>query len=69
MQFCARCQGVMLGDTPREVVGTKIYHLYCYWKITVGNQPRVPPRLVNLGEDHDDTTRHRGGSNPRIPEK
>ena len=65
--FCERCKGVMLGDTPREVVDRKVYHLYCHWKMTQGNLPRVPPRLVNLGEDHDDTLREGRGSNPSLP--
>lgn len=69
MQYCERCKGEMTGSTPREVKDGKVFHLYCFWKITVGNQPRTPPRLINLGEDHDDTTRHRAGSNPHLPEK
>lgn len=69
MQFCARCQGVMLGDTPRQIMDGKVLHLYCFWKITEGDKPRIPPRLVNLGEDYDDTTHNRGGGGPSLPKK
>lgn len=47
-QFCARCQGLMLGDTPRAILNGKVLHIYFHWKLTVGSQPREAPPLINL---------------------
>lgn len=31
--FCARCKGILLGDTIKRVIGGKYYHIYCSGKI------------------------------------
>lgn len=66
-QFCARCQGVMLGDTPRAILNGKVLHIYCHWYLTTRNKPRVPPRLVNLtGEKDADTLQQEGGGGSNV---
>lgn len=52
-QYCHRCHNTMTPETPRQVLDGRVYHVYCYWKMTTGNQPRVPPPLIDLiGDGH-----------------
>lgn len=33
MHVCQRCGGLLHPTTPRGVIGDKVYHVYCKWKI------------------------------------
>lgn len=68
-QFCNRCKGVMLGDTPRKVIDGKVYHIYCGWKLEQEAIRRIPDRLVDLGGDDADTLHQGGGSDATVLEQ
>ena len=64
-QFCARCHGVMLGDTPRQIIDGKVYHLSCGWKL---EQEAIRGINADKGETYADTLPPRSGSTPSVPE-
>lgn len=65
-QFCNRCKGVMLGDTPRKIIDGKVYHLHCGWKL---EQESVRKISDQLGDYDADTLPERSGGNPGIPQR
>ena len=64
-QFCALCKGVMLGDTPRQIIDGKVYHLSCGWKL---EQEAIRGINADKGETYADTLPPRDVSAPSVPE-
>lgn len=54
----------MLGDTPRQVIDGKVYHLYCGWKT---EQEAIRRISDQLGEDDADPVPKGGGGDATIP--
>lgn len=63
-QFCARCKGVMLGDTPRQIIDGKVYHLSCGWQLEREALRNINP---DKGETYADTLPPRSWSDTDIP--
>ncbi len=68
-QFCERCKGVMLGDTPRQIIDGKVYHIYCGWKLEQESIRRIPDKLIDLGGDDADPLPERSGGDISIPSR
>lgn len=66
-QFCTRCKGVMLGDTPRQIIDGKVYHIYCGWKLEQESIRRIPDKLIDLGGDDADPISERSGGDATLP--
>ena len=69
MTLCHRCGLQLSAQEPRTVMDGHVYHLYCKWKLEQQAIRRIPDRLINLGDDHDDTLHKGRGSNPDVPER
>lgn len=63
-QFCERCKGVMLGDTPRQIIDGKVYHLSCGWQLEREALRKISDQL---GGDDADPISERSGGDATLP--
>lgn len=54
-QFCAHCNGVMLGDMPRQIIDSRVYHLSCGWKLEQEAIRRISDNVNTVEPPKDET--------------